>query len=80
MMPTLFLEKQFFKSFRINELMKIHTDLEIDFEMLKISYREIGNIMKKYQNRFLVYAYISAALGPTTYFLKDQMTYNDEVR
>jgi len=71
------LDQQLFKSFQVSRLIKIHTDLDREFEILKLSYKEIGNIFQRFQDRFLVYCEISAALKPITYFFKEQMTYND---
>ena len=43
------------------ELLKIHNELQDEFQILKVSHEEIGNIFEKFSERFLVYCNIGAS-------------------
>ena len=72
--------EQYFKSFRVSELIRIHKQLDEEFQLLGVSYKEIGNIFEKFKERFLIYCEVIAAGKPRQDFLSEQKDYNDSVR
>ena len=67
-MPVL-LKTEFFAVFMIDDLLRLHRNLQEKFELLNYSYVEIGNIFEELKDDFLVYCKISARMKTALEFL-----------
>ena len=74
------LNREFFSTFKLKQLMDLHTKLKKRFEKVEYSYVEIGDAFHEVQDDFLVYCETSAQTPLAMDFFADQMSENDEMR
>ena len=69
-----------FPALRLQELLDLHEDLGRELEKVKVSYIEIGQLFKNFQDRYLVFCLVTSKTDLMREFLADQMANNEDIR
>ena len=77
---NLLLERHFFPSLRIEELITLHQDIDVEFEHMKVSFVRVGTIFENFRDRFLIYCCVCAKMKTLQEFLADQIANNIDIR
>ena len=74
------LAENFFPFLRLDDLIRLHTELDNELQILEVCHDEVGRVFEKFRDRFLVYCQVMEKSQSLLQFLVNQTETSKEIR